>query len=58
MRKYYEKSLQKIKELPKILTVQEWNRLAYIEGYLSSESLNYISGMTFYELCVEIRRAS
>lgn len=49
MKEYFEKSLQRIKELPNI-TEQEWNRIAYKENLLSSESMKYISGMSAEEL--------
>lgn len=55
MKEYFEKSLQKIKELPKVLTEAEWNILANEENYLSSESLKYISGMKFCDLCKSVR---
>lgn len=54
MKEFYIKSLQKIKEL-KITSEKEWNILAEKEGYLSTESLKYISGMSFQELCQEVR---
>lgn len=54
MKEYFEKSLQKIKELSRMLTEKEWNKVANQEGYLSSESLKYISGISFENLCREI----
>ena len=58
MQEFYEKSLQKIKKLPMILTDKDWNKLAYKEGYLTSESLKYISGMSFNELCYKERTSN
>ena len=55
MKNYFEKSLQKIKELLEIPSEKEWNTIAKLEGYLSTESLKYISGMKFQDLCQEIR---
>lgn len=55
MREFYEKSLQKIKSLLKIPTEKEWNVIAKYEGYLSSESLKYISNMPFQELCQKVK---
>lgn len=54
MKEYFEKSLQKIKELSRTLSEQEWNRLAYKDNLLSSESLKYISGMSFEMLCKNV----
>ncbi len=36
------------------MTEKEWNRLAYKENLLSTESLKYISGVNFKELCISI----
>ena len=55
MQEFYEKSLQKMKSLLKIPTEKEWNTIAKYEGYLSSESLKYISNMPFQELCQKVR---
>lgn len=55
MKAAYEKSLQKIKELSKVPTEKEWNVIAKLEKYLSSESIQYISGMSFDQLCREVR---
>ena len=49
MKEYFEKSLQRIKQLPR-MTEKEWNRIAYKENLLSSESMKYISGMSIEEL--------
>ena len=58
MQEFYEKSLQKIKKLPRPLKEKEWNKLAYKEGYLTTESLSYISGMSFNELYYNLRTSS
>lgn len=50
MKEYFEKSLQRIKQLPRMIE-KEWNKIAYKENLLSSESMKYISGMSFEELC-------
>lgn len=49
MEEYFKKSLQRIKQLSNI-TEKEWNRIAYSENLLSSESMKYISGMSIEEL--------
>ena len=51
MKEYFEKSLQKIKSLRKIINEKEWNALAMKEGYLSSESIQYMSGKSIRRLC-------
>ncbi len=56
MKQYYEKSLQKIKELSRILTEKEWNEIAYKENLLSSESIKYISNMKFEDVCMEVKK--
>lgn len=56
MHDFYMKSLQKIKELPRILSETEYNRIAMEEGLLSSESLKFISKKKFRQLCKEVRR--
>ena len=56
MHDFYMKSLQKIKELPRILTETEYNRIAMEEGLLSSESLKFISKKKFSKLCREVRK--
>ncbi len=56
MHDFYMKSLQKIKELPEILTEKEYNKIAMKENLLSSESLKFISKKKFRQLCKEVRR--
>ncbi len=56
MHDFYMKSLQKIKELPQILSEKEYNQIAKEEGLLSSESLKFISKKKFRQLCKEVRR--
>lgn len=55
MKKLYKKSLQMIKELPKIISKKEWNRYAIQNNVLTAESLRYISNKNFNELCKEVR---
>nr|DAY88733.1 MAG TPA: hypothetical protein [Caudoviricetes sp.] len=55
MKELYQKSLQMIKELSKILTEKEWNKYAVENNLLSSISLKYISGKKFTRLCKEVR---
>ena len=54
MKELYEKSLQKIRTLSRKPNEREWNVIATLENYLSSESLKYISGMAFEELCKSV----
>ena len=55
MKEYFEKAIQRIKELKRSVTVKEWNRIAKDEALLSSESLKYISGKDFETLQLEVR---
>ena len=55
MKELYQKSLQMIKELPKILSKKEWDKYAIQNNVLTAESLKYISNKNFYELCKEVR---
>ena len=56
MHDFYMKSLQKIKELPRLITETEYNQIAKEEGLLSSESLKFISKKKFRQLCKEVRK--
>lgn len=56
MHDFYVKSLQKIKELPHLITETEYNKIAMKEDLLSSESLKFISKKKFKTLCREIRK--
>lgn len=55
---YYQKSIdaltQLIKKEKKVPTEKVWNRLAGKEGYLTSQSLGFISQNKFHELCKNI----
>lgn len=55
MKEEYLKAIQRIKELKKIVSVKEWNKIAKEENLLSSESLKYISGKDFETLQLEVR---
>jgi|GEM_PF-2826874 hypothetical protein len=55
MRKMYQKSLQLIKKMPRILSKKEWNELALQNNVLTAESLRYISNKNFNELCKKVR---
>ena len=50
MKEEYKKSIQKIKEIKKRMTIIEYNKLAKKYNLLSAESLKFISGMNFTEL--------
>ena len=54
-RKEYEKAIQKIKELSKPVPIKEWNKIAKEEGFLSTESMKYISKKDFITLQKEVR---
>lgn len=52
----YERTIQAIKDLDKIPSAQEWNRIAGKYGFLSTISLKVISNMSFINFCKMIRR--
>ena len=55
---YYEKSISVltnyIKEKKEIPTEKIWNKIAGAQGYLTGQSLGYISQMKFPDLCKSI----
>lgn len=55
MKKMYQKSLRKMRKLPKILSKKEWDKYAIENNVLTAESLRYISNKNFNELCKEVR---
>ncbi len=56
--KYYEESMealtQYIQEHKAMPTEKIWNKLAVEKGYLTSQSVGYLSGVKFPELCKKI----
>lgn len=57
-REFYEKSMKALteyiednREMP---TEKMWNRLAIAQDYLSSQTIGYLSGMKFPDLCKKI----
>lgn len=52
----YEETIQAIKDLDKIPSKTEWNRIAREYRYLSTYSLRMISGMNFIDFCKSIRK--
>lgn len=55
MKENFEKAIQRIKSLAKIVSEKEWNKIAKEENLLSSESLKYISQRDFNTLQKEVR---
>ena len=55
MKENFEKAIQRIKSLAKIVSEKEWNKIAKGENLLSSESLKYISQRDFNTLQKEVR---
>lgn len=55
---YYNKSIEALKEYigreKKTITEVEWNRLAFKNNYLSSETIGYLSKVKFNKLCKKI----
>lgn len=52
----YEKTIQAIRELDKIPSMHEWNRLAAQYNYLTTYTLRMISDMNFLSFCKSIRK--
>jgi len=50
----YERALQKIKEMDRIITEKEWNQIAKAENYMSAASIKYFSKKSLRELCEEL----
>lgn len=50
----YNRALQKIKRMNRIITEKEWNRIAKEENLLSTESLKYMTRKTLKQLCIEV----
>lgn len=55
---YYNKSIEALEEYigreKKTITEVEWNRLAFKNNYLSSETIGYLSKIKFNKLCKKI----
>ena len=55
---YYNKSIESLEEYigreKKTITEVEWNRLAFKNNYLSSETIGYLSKVKFNKLCKKI----
>ncbi|CDE83481.1 unknown [Clostridium sp. CAG:273] len=55
---YYNKSLKAlieyIEQEKKTITEVEWNRYAFKNNYLSSETMGYLSKTKFHKLCKSI----
>jgi hypothetical protein len=58
---YYSKSIKAleayIKQENKTITEVEWNRLAFKNNYLSSETIGYLSKTKFNKLCKSILKS-
>lgn len=50
------KTIERIKSLPKKPSKKEWNKIAGEEGLLCTVSLCHISNMNFMEFCKKVRR--
>ena len=55
MKEYFEKAIQKMKNLNESISEKEWNKIAKEEGLLSSESMKYISKKDFTTLQIEVK---
>ena len=52
--KFYERSLQEIRNLGGVLSRKHWNDLAMKKNLLSTETLKCISGMEYEALCLKV----
>ena len=52
----YERTVQAIKDLDKIPSVPEWNKIAMQYNFLSTRTLRVISNMNFVSFCKSIRK--
>ena len=52
----YERTVQAIKDLDKIPSVPEWNKIAMQYNFLSTRTLRAISNMSFIDFCKSIRK--
>lgn len=52
----YERTVQAIKDLDKIPSVQEWNRIASEHDFLTTCTLRMITDMNFIKFCRAIRK--
>lgn len=55
MQEEYEKSIQRIKKLKRLVSPKEWNQIAKEENLLSSESLKFIAKKNFVTIQIEVR---
>ncbi len=51
----FERTVQAIKDLDKIPSVQEWNKIAIQYNFLSTYTLRVITNMNFVSFCKSIR---
>lgn len=56
MEEYYKKTVQKIKEVGDNFSELGWNRFAVENGLLSSETLKYLTGKDYTQLCEELKQ--
>lgn len=55
MKEYYEKAIQKMKNLNENISEKEWNKIAMEENLLCAESLKYIAQTDFVTLQKKVR---
>lgn len=58
MKEFYEKSLQEIRNIGRVLPRKHRNKLAVKKKLLLTESLEHISGMKYEALCLQILNES
>lgn len=52
----YERTVQAIRDLDKIPSRHEWNKIAMQYNFLSTRTLRVISNMNFISFCKSIRK--
>lgn len=57
MKEMQIKTEKKIKELNRMPTVKEWNKIAKEENLLSTITIRAIYNMPFYSYCREVRKS-
>ena len=57
MEELYKQSIQAIIDLDNKPSKKEWSRIAMEHGFLSPASLTRMSGKSFTQLCIDIRKS-
>lgn len=52
----YERTVQALKDLDCKVSKKEWNKIAQEYGFLSSYSIARLSGMSYTDFCINLRK--